>query len=112
MQEDVKTEYQKFVQQNEDSSRKLCIDIVQRLHASVLEASRAGKYAVPGGYELYRYNMNKLTNDYKKSQAKGCMKEIVLRDFLDEQEPRRREVLATDKALNKQAKDLAGWEKS
>ena len=109
LQEDVKAEYQKFVQLNEDSSRKLCTDAIQHLHAPVLQASQAGKYAVPGGYKLYKDDIQTLKDDYKKSQARGCMILPVFREFIEQQEPRRREILATDKALNKHAKDLAGW---
>ena len=108
MQEDLQAEYGKFIQLNEDSSRKLCAEIIQDLHAPVLQASQDGKYTVPGGYELYMDDMNKVENDYRDSPARGVMRQSVWREFLDEQESRRREVLATDKELNKKAKELAG----
>ena len=111
LQENVQAEYQGLILQNEDSSRKLCTDIVQKLYTGVLEISQAGKYTVPGGYHLYMNDMKELQNCYMDSQARGCMKHRVLREFLIEQEPRRRDILATDTALNMKAQELAGWEK-
>ena len=96
------------MQQNKDKSKKVCTDSIQQLYARIQQASATGKYAVPGGYQLYMDDMKQLKQDYEGSSARGVMKETVLKEFLEDQEPRRREVQALDEKLDQQAKELKG----
>ena len=112
MQEKVQGEYQEIIQLNEGSSRKRCSEIIQCLHAPVLQASKAGKYAVPGGYRLYMRDMKNLRRKYKATKGRGVMKKVVLREFMDDQEPRQQEILAIDSKLNEEKRRLKGLGKA
>ena len=72
------------------------------------QALKDGTYDVPGGYKLYQTDMEQLERAYNKSQARGVMKESVLREFLEGQKTIADRILALDTKLDEQTKKFEG----
>ena len=54
-------------------------------------------------------DMTQLEYDYGNSRARGVMRRSVLREYLMEQEVRRLEILARDRKLDEEARQIEGW---
>lgn len=63
--------YEKFVKENECSSQEACRSLLCSLHKPIEDDFKAGKYTRPGGYEIYKSNIDLLYRNYSDAPGKG-----------------------------------------
>ena len=73
LQDHVTREYETICKQNEEASVQKCLQIINSLYASVSDKIKCGEFALPGGYEAYKKEMNGLEMQYMQTPRKGIM---------------------------------------
>ncbi|XP_074122388.1 guanylate-binding protein 7-like isoform X1 [Sminthopsis crassicaudata] len=106
----LETEKDGFIRQNEEVSTKYCQAQLEFLSQSLREAISKGTFSVPGGYNLYRNEREKIINNYHQLSRKGLKADEVLQKFLQSLAVTEDSILQTDQALTEQKKALEGLE--
>lgn len=81
MQEELAASYMSFVKENETSSQRACHSLLCSLHKPIEDDFETGKYACPGGYEVYKRSIDLLIRKYREAPRKGIMVGINSVDF-------------------------------
>ncbi|XP_036612978.1 guanylate-binding protein 4-like [Trichosurus vulpecula] len=95
-----------FIHQNEEESIKYCQTKLEYLSKTLMEAISQGTFSVPGGYQLFRKEKEKIMNDYHQVPRKGVKADEVLQRFLQSLAMKEESILQTDQALTEQEKAL------
>ena len=66
-------EYETICKQNEEASVQACLQLIDSLYASISHKIQSGEFAQPGGYEVYKKEMNGLEMKYMNTPRKGIM---------------------------------------
>eukprot|EP00079_Xenopus_tropicalis_P013519 XP_002942120.2 PREDICTED: guanylate-binding protein 1-like [Xenopus tropicalis] len=90
-----------FLKKNEDASVAHCDDLLAKLSEDLDKALTAGSYVVPGGYQLFKQEMDKIVGKYNEDTKKGIKGDEVLQKFLKNKEATGDTILTSDKALDK-----------
>ncbi|XP_051855998.1 guanylate-binding protein 7-like [Antechinus flavipes] len=98
----LETEKDGFIRQNEEVSTKYCQDQLEYLSQSLREAISKGNFSVPGGYNLYSNEREKIINSYHQLSRKGLKADEVLQKFLQLLAVTEDSILQTDQALTEQ----------
>ncbi|XP_032159612.1 guanylate-binding protein 4-like [Mustela erminea] len=96
-----------FLLQNEDASVKFCQAQLKQLSESLMESISRGTFCVPGGYQLYLEEKEKVEWDYNQVHRKGVKANEVLQHFLQNQVAVENSILQGDVVLTYQEKALA-----
>lgn len=70
-QEAVDTHYAELIAQNMQASEEKCQQILTDLYLEINERVQQGKYAKPGGYELYCTDRDNIITQYQRQPNKG-----------------------------------------
>ncbi|XP_031749249.1 guanylate-binding protein 6-like [Xenopus tropicalis] len=89
-----------FLKKNEDASVAYCDDLLAKLSEDLDKALTAGSYVVPGGYQLFKPEMDKIVGKYNEDTKKGIKGDEVLQRFLKNKEVTGDTILTSDKALD------------
>ncbi|XP_044528171.1 guanylate-binding protein 4-like [Gracilinanus agilis] len=95
-----------FICQNEEKSIKYCQSKLSHLSETLREAISRGTFSVPGGYNLFREEKEKILNNYDKIPRKGIKAGEVLQKFEEEMAVIEDSILKTDEALTDHEKTL------
>ncbi|XP_068963582.1 guanylate-binding protein 6-like [Petaurus breviceps papuanus] len=95
-----------FIHQNEKESTTKCQTKLEYLSQTLMEAISQGTFSVPGGYQLYRKEREKIKNNYHQIPKKGVKADEVLQRFLQSLAMTEESILQTDQALTEQEKAL------
>ncbi|XP_020844431.1 guanylate-binding protein 3-like [Phascolarctos cinereus] len=95
-----------FIRQNEEESTKYCQAKLQDLSQTLKAAISQSTFSVPGGYQLYRKEREKIMNNYHQVPRKGVKADEVLQRFLQSLAMTEESILQTDQALTEQEKAL------
>ncbi|XP_072505102.1 guanylate-binding protein 7-like [Notamacropus eugenii] len=104
--ENLESKKDDFICQNEEKSTKYCQSKLEYLSQRLMEAISQGTYSVPGGYQLYRKEREKIMNDYHQVPRKGVKADEVLQRFLHSQAKTEKVILQTDQTITEQEKVL------
>ncbi|XP_072505110.1 guanylate-binding protein 7-like isoform X2 [Notamacropus eugenii] len=104
--ENLESKKDDFICQNEEESTKYCQSKLENLSQTLILAISQGTYSVPGGYQLYRKEREKIMNDYHQLPRKGVKADEVLQKFLQSLAMTEEAILQTDQALTEQEKAL------
>ncbi|XP_014389655.1 PREDICTED: guanylate-binding protein 7-like [Myotis brandtii] len=96
-----------FLLQNEEASTKYCQAQLKQLSEPLLENILRGTFSVPGGYNLYVKEMDKVEHSYNLVPRKGVKAKEVLQSFLQSQAGTKESIFQADKALSAGEKTLA-----
>ncbi|XP_072537356.1 guanylate-binding protein 3-like [Salminus brasiliensis] len=96
----LKKEYEMFVQQNVEESRKACRAIISRVFGPLEEAVMEGTYLQPGGYTQFCSERDEAAQLYMSEKGHGLMREEVLMSYLSEKNDVGRSILAADRSLS------------
>ncbi|KAM8998763.1 guanylate-binding protein 6 isoform X3 [Sarcophilus harrisii] len=102
----LETEKDGFIRQNEEVSTKYCQDHLEQLSQSLREAISKGTFSVPGGYNIYRKEREKMITNYHQLSKKGLKADEILQKFLQSLAVTEDSILQTDQALTEQKKAL------
>ncbi|XP_062391452.1 guanylate-binding protein 1-like isoform X2 [Sardina pilchardus] len=89
-----------FLQQNEEASALLCLEVLTGLSAPLREKLQQGFYTKPGGYQLYCEDMEVLVVKYISQSHLGVKAEDVLEDFLKQRKEESSAILHADDNLS------------
>ncbi|ELK30424.1 Guanylate-binding protein 4 [Myotis davidii] len=103
----IKKKKKDFLLQNEEASAKYCEAQLRQLSESLLENISRGTFSVPGGYNLYIKEMDKVEHSYNLISKKGVKAKEVLQSFLQSQAATKESIFQADKALSAGEKALA-----
>uniref|UniRef100_A0A674BME5 Guanylate-binding protein 1-like n=1 Tax=Salmo trutta TaxID=8032 RepID=A0A674BME5_SALTR len=95
-----------LVKQNKDASEKKCEALLENLSAQMDHWMKEGRYATPGGYELYRNHHDNMVEQYRAEPNKGVGAEEFLELFLKGKSAESNSILQADKQLTKKDKKL------
>ncbi|XP_014817581.1 PREDICTED: guanylate-binding protein 1-like [Calidris pugnax] len=101
--EDIK---EKFLRDNEQESSYKCKAALGDLSRDVDRKLKDGVYNVPGGYKLFKGDLQALVEKYQEVPGKGVMAEAVLQEFLQSREDLDEIILKTDRALAEKEEEL------
>ncbi|XP_072537363.1 guanylate-binding protein 2-like [Salminus brasiliensis] len=96
----LKKEYEMFVQQNVEESRKACRAIISRVFGPLEETVRIGTYLQPGGYTQFCSERDEAVKRYRLEKGHGLMREEVLMSYLSEKNDVGQSILAADRSLS------------
>ncbi|XP_059544922.1 guanylate-binding protein 4-like [Myotis daubentonii] len=96
-----------FLLQNEEASAKYCQAQLNQLSEPLMENILRGTFSVPGGYNLYVKEMDKVEHFYNLIPRKGVKAKEALQNFLQSQTPTKESIFQADKAISACEKALA-----
>ncbi|KAL7884481.1 hypothetical protein AOLI_G00072510 [Acnodon oligacanthus] len=96
----LKKEYEEFVKQNMEESRKACGSIITRVFGPLEEAVKEGTYMQAGGYTEYSSALENAVKHYRSEKGHGLMLEEVLSNYLAEKSAVGGYILAADRSLS------------
>lgn len=96
-----------FLLQNEKTSAKYCQAQLKQLSEPLLKNILRGTFSVPGGYNLYVKEMDKIEHSYNLVPRKGVKAKEVLQSFLQSQAVTKESIFQADKAISACEKALA-----
>ncbi|XP_044528174.1 guanylate-binding protein 7-like [Gracilinanus agilis] len=102
----LETKMKEFIHQNDEESTKRCQTLLNSLSETLKEAISQGAFCLPGGYNLYKKEREKILNDYDKAPRKGVKADEVLQRFLRSLAMTEESILKSDRALTEQEKAL------
>ncbi|XP_038870382.1 guanylate-binding protein 1-like [Salvelinus namaycush] len=85
--------------QNKDASEKKCKALLENLSAPMDQGMKEGRYATPGGYELYCNHHDNIVAQYRAEPNKGVRAGEVLEQFLKGKSAESNSILHADKKL-------------
>ncbi|XP_014818177.1 PREDICTED: guanylate-binding protein 1-like, partial [Calidris pugnax] len=97
---------EKFLRDNEQESSHKCKAALRDLSRDLDRKLKDGVYNVPGGYELFKGDLQALVEKYQEAPGKGVMAEVVLQKFLQSREDLDEMVFKTDHALAEKEEEL------
>ncbi|XP_038869869.1 guanylate-binding protein 1-like [Salvelinus namaycush] len=92
--------------QNKDASEKKCKALLENLSAQMDQGMKEGRYATPGGYELYCNHHDNIVAQYRAEPNKGVRAEEVLEQFLKVKSAESNSILQADKQLTENEKEI------
>ncbi|XP_055766394.1 guanylate-binding protein 1-like [Salvelinus fontinalis] len=92
--------------QNKDASEKKCKALLENLSAPMDQGMKEGRYATPGGYELYCNHHDNIVAQYRAEPNKGVRAEEVLEQFLKGKSAESNSILQADKQLTENEKKI------
>nr|XP_023994191.1 guanylate-binding protein 1-like isoform X2 [Salvelinus alpinus] len=92
--------------QNKDASEKKCKALLENLSAQMDQGMKEGRYATPGGYELYCNHHDNIVAQYRAEPNKGVRAEEVLEQFLKGKSAESNSILQADKKLTENEKKI------
>ncbi|KAM9484770.1 guanylate-binding protein 1-like [Salvelinus alpinus] len=92
--------------QNKDASEKKCKALLENLSAPMDQEMKEGRYATPGGYELYCNHHDNIVAQYRAEPNKGVRAEEVLEQFLKGKSAESNAILHADKKLTENEKKI------
>ncbi|XP_038869943.1 guanylate-binding protein 1-like [Salvelinus namaycush] len=97
--------------QNKDASEKKCKALLENLSAPMDQEMKEGRYATPGGYELYCNHHDNIVAQYRAEPNKGVRAEEVLEQFLKGKSAESNSILQADKKLTENEKKIQAEKK-
>ncbi|XP_055766395.1 guanylate-binding protein 1-like [Salvelinus fontinalis] len=97
--------------QNKDASEKKCKALLENLSAPMDQGMKEGRYATPGGYELYCNHHDNIVAQYRAEPNKGVRAEEVLEQFLKGKSAESNAILHADKKLTENEKKIQAEKK-
>ncbi|XP_071197648.1 guanylate-binding protein 1-like [Salvelinus alpinus] len=97
--------------QNKDASEKKCNTLLENLSAPMDQGMKEGRYATPGGYELYCNHHDNIVAQYRAEANKGVRAEEVLEQFLKGKSAESNSILQADKQLTENEKEIQAEKK-
>ncbi|XP_071197651.1 guanylate-binding protein 1-like isoform X2 [Salvelinus alpinus] len=97
--------------QNKDASEKKCKALLENLSAPMDQGMKEGRYATPGGYELYCNHHDNIVAQYRAEPNKGVRAEEVLEQFLKGKSAESNSILQADKQLTENEKKIQAEKK-
>ncbi|XP_042747768.1 guanylate-binding protein 1-like [Lagopus leucura] len=88
-----------FCWHNEEASEQRCHAVLQELWRDVELRLQNGDYVAPGGAQLFKEDLNRMLEEYKRRPDKGVRAEVVLEVFLREREGLAQVLKATEVQL-------------
>ncbi|XP_048813331.1 guanylate-binding protein 1-like isoform X2 [Lagopus muta] len=88
-----------FCRRNEEASEQRCHAVLQELWRDVELRLQNGDYVAPGGAQLFKEDLNRVLEEYKRRPDKGVRAEAVLEVFLREREGLAQVLKATEVQL-------------
>ncbi|KAI1887381.1 hypothetical protein AGOR_G00189720 [Albula goreensis] len=98
----IEKEYDGKCSENAVQSQTHCTALLQQLWSKLHHES----FMRPGGYTVYRIQMDSLIQTYKFTPGKGIKAEHALKDFISSKEDTCKKILLADKALTEQQRRL------
>ena len=98
--------YVDLVAKNEASSVSKCRAILQELSKDIEQQVKNGAFLKPGGYELYRSQMERLERAYMETKGKGFKANDVFNEFMREKEVERAQILNADTKLKEEERKM------
>nr|AAH81091.1 MGC82824 protein [Xenopus laevis] len=93
-----------LLKKNEEASVAYCDDLLSKLTNDLDKAITDGSYIVPGGYQKFKEEMDKIVGQYNENATKGIKGDEVLQRFLKSKEGTGNTILISDKALDEKEK--------
>lgn len=78
LQEDINILFLGYLGQNEETSKKICKNLLSSLSAPMTEKLKTGFYAKPGGYVLFSQDLEDIVKKYKFQANKGVKVSIKI----------------------------------
>ncbi|XP_045068011.1 guanylate-binding protein 1 [Coregonus clupeaformis] len=97
--------------QNKNASEKKCKALLEKLSAPMDQEMKEGRYATPGGYELYCNHHDNIVAQYRAEPNKGVRAEEVLEQFLKEKSSESNSILQADNKLSENEKTIQAEKK-
>nr|XP_023969994.1 guanylate-binding protein 1-like [Chrysemys picta bellii] len=98
---------QELCQRNEVASSDRCRAALLELSQELDDRIGEGVYSVPGGYQRFLDDRQRMVDRYRQVPGKGAKAEEVLQEFLQSKEAVAQSILQTDKALTEKEKEMA-----
>ncbi|XP_065450157.1 guanylate-binding protein 1-like [Chrysemys picta bellii] len=98
---------QELCRRNELASSERCTAALQELWDELDDRIVLGVYSVPGGYQCFLDDRQRMVERYPQVPANGVKADEVLQEFLQSKEVAAQSILQTDKALTEKEKEMA-----
>ncbi|XP_030640312.1 guanylate-binding protein 1-like [Chanos chanos] len=95
-----------ILHQNDQASEKKCRKLLMDFYAPVAQKLQEGRYAQPGGYEVYCRDRDNILAQYHKQANKGVRAEDVLEEFMKERSAESNSILQADQKLTENEKRI------
>ncbi|XP_065447026.1 guanylate-binding protein 1-like [Chrysemys picta bellii] len=106
---------QELCRRNELASSERCTAALQELWDELDDRIVLGVYSVPGGYQCFLDDRQRMVERYRQVPAKGVKADEVLQEFLQSKEVAAQNILQMDEALTEKEKEMAAeraWAKA
>ncbi|KYO27123.1 guanylate-binding protein 1-like [Alligator mississippiensis] len=108
LQEQLDVELSKLCAANEQASHDRCQAVLLELSGDLEAHIGSGTYAVPGGYQRYLDERQRVVEQYQEVSRKGLMAVSALQEFLRSQDAVADTIRQADQSLSEHDKELAG----
>ncbi|XP_030641362.1 guanylate-binding protein 1-like [Chanos chanos] len=98
--------YAGLLLQNEEASERKCRKLLMDFYAPVAQKLQEGRYAQPGGYDVYCRDRDNILAQYRKQANKGVRAEDVLEEFMKEKSAESNSILQADQKLTENEKRM------
>ncbi|XP_063069926.1 guanylate-binding protein 1-like isoform X2 [Engraulis encrasicolus] len=108
LEESINNVFGSFVQQNEQTSARLCEEILSGLSEDLRKKLQQGVYTAVGGYQLFSQDVEEIVRKYNSQTRGGVKAEEVLDGFLQQRKEESAFILHTDQTLGERDREI--WE--
>ncbi|XP_065276537.1 guanylate-binding protein 1-like isoform X2 [Emys orbicularis] len=98
---------QELCRRNEVASSDRCRAALMELSQELDDRIGAGVYSVPGGYQRFLDDRQRMVERYRQVPGKGVKADAALQEFLQSKEAVAQSILQTDEALTEKEKEMA-----
>ncbi|XP_056389840.1 guanylate-binding protein 1-like isoform X2 [Hyla sarda] len=95
-----------FFKWNDKESRTHCEDLIKSLSKDLEDSLQQGAYIKLGGYQMFKEEMERIEDQYKKEPRKGTKAEEVFQEFKKSKEMLSAVIMNHDKNLSDQQKKV------
>uniref|UniRef100_A0A8C3HBX2 GB1/RHD3-type G domain-containing protein n=1 Tax=Chrysemys picta bellii TaxID=8478 RepID=A0A8C3HBX2_CHRPI len=99
---------QELCRRNEVASSERCKAALLELSQELDDRIGEGVYSVPGGYQHFLDDRQRMVDRYRQVPGKGVKADAALQEFLQSKAAVAQSILQTDKALMEKEKEMAG----
>uniref|UniRef100_A0A8C3FES4 GB1/RHD3-type G domain-containing protein n=1 Tax=Chrysemys picta bellii TaxID=8478 RepID=A0A8C3FES4_CHRPI len=98
---------QELCRRNEVASSDRCMAALLELSQELDDRIGEGVYSVPGGYQRFLDDRQRMVDRYRQVPEKGVKADAALQEFLQSKEAVAQSILQTDEALTEKEKEMA-----
>ncbi|XP_062402510.1 guanylate-binding protein 1-like [Sardina pilchardus] len=99
--------FEQHLKINEEASKKKCRDLLNRLSADMADKLQKGGYAKPGGYKLYRQDMDHIVEEYNSQTKESVKAKEVLEKFVTKKSEESEHIRQADSKLSEKEKHIS-----